>query len=83
MNNNFIDDNARGPCDDYCPYVSSVVCGLPDGRDVRVAAESGLVWACHSNETMPCVATNHVKFPSDCTRITTPEEFRTLTGFIC
>lgn len=73
----------RGPCDDYCPCISSIVCGLPDGGDIYQAAKKGLVWACHSNHTVPCVATNYNKFPEGAVIITEPNKFMELTGYLC
>jgi hypothetical protein len=76
-------ENSRGPCDDYCPCISAIVCGLPEGGDIYQAAKKGLVWACHSNNTVPCVATNYNTFPKDAFIITEPEEFTRLTGYLC
>lgn len=76
-------DSDRGPCDEYCPCVSSITCGLPEGGDVYQAAKRGLVWACHSNHTVPCVGTNYNTFPKDAVVITEPEEFTRLTGYLC
>ncbi len=77
------EDSNRGPCDDFCPCVSAIVCGLPDGGDIYQAAKKGLFWACHSNKTVPCVATNYNKFPEGAVVITEPEQFTKLTGYLC
>jgi hypothetical protein len=73
----------RGPCDDYCPCISAIVCGLPEGGDIYQAANKVLVWACHSNHTVPCVATNYNKFPEGVVIITEPDKFTELTGYLC
>ena len=67
----------RSACDEYCPLESSVRCGLPEYRDVRVGLlyEPPIVWACHSNKTMPCVATGLNRFPKDARIFSEPELF--------
>lgn len=73
----------RGPCDDYCPLVSHVCCGLPEASDVYNAAQRRLFWACHSNNLVPCVATDYNQFPEGATVITTSADFTKLTGYLC
>jgi|NOAtaT_5_FD_contig_21_5883254_length_326_multi_3_in_0_out_0_1 hypothetical protein len=72
----------RGPCDDYCPYITATCCGLPEAFDLLQAAKKGLFWACHSNNKVPCVATNHDKFPDNVLIITNAEEFIELKNYL-
>jgi hypothetical protein len=72
----------RRACDDYCPLESCVCCGLPEYGDVRVGLlhEPPIVWACHSNNRLPCVATGLDRFPENARIFTEPDLFLQAIG---
>ena len=65
----------RLPCDDYCPLVSAVCCGLPEYKDVQAALklDPPLVWMCHSDPKIPCASTNLKELPEGAIAVTEPE----------
>ena len=67
----------RPPCDDYCPIVSAVCCGLPEVYEVyeALAETPPRVWMCHSNKSVPCVTTGLDKLPEGAIAVTNSEDF--------
>ena len=65
----------RESCDEYCPVNGAGgSCGLPEGSDFAAMARRKLVWMCHSNAKVPCVATDFDTVPDGWTPIESLDE---------